>query len=313
MAALAFAILFQLGVAFAQPSQTGYLQVDSAQFRVFFHSQDAPNYRALWPQLRLGLGRLQMGLGIPLQDTVTYIITPNREEWRRITGGIPDWAQGISDPNHRVTILKSPRFGDPMHPFYVTAVHELVHLLLHGGHPDAYIPRWLDEGLAQILSGESLQLRTGLISAAVLSNRIHNFYQIEHVMNMPAQEAQLAYAESVTAVDLLVKTYGWSGVRNYIAALGSGLEPDEAFIKTFGIHLGEFEGQWFGYLRNTYRFSFFQNWEFYLGVLFLPFLALAGFFAWRRRRKILARWEEEEQARTVGAQAEDYPPPDDNV
>jgi hypothetical protein len=301
-------------MALAQSSPGGYLQADSAQFRVVFHPQDAGTYRALWPQLQSGLERLQMSLGIPLQDTITYFITLNHEEWRRITGGIPDWSQGVSDPARRLTILKSPRFGDPMHPFYVTAVHELVHLLLHGDHPDVYIPRWLDEGLAQILSGESLQLQTSLISQAVLSNRIHSFYQIEMVMSMPAQEAHQAYAESVTAVDLLIKTYGWSGVRNYVAALETGLEPDQAFIKTFGIHLGEFEAQWFDYLRKTYRFTFFQNWEFYLGILFLPFLALAGFFAWRRRRKILQQWEVEERGYTIGSTSEDYPPPpDDNI
>ncbi|MFH1010393.1 MAG: peptidase MA family metallohydrolase [bacterium] len=313
MKALVSLILLLFGVAYAQAQPHGYLQADSAQFRVFFRPEDQGTYRALWSHLRASLPRIEFSLGIPLQDTVTYIITPNREEWRRITGGIPDWAQGISDPYYRVTILKSPRFGDPMHPFYVTAVHELVHLLLHGSHPDAYIPRWLDEGLAQILSGESLHLRTGLISQAVLSNRLHNFYQIESIMSMPAQEAHLAYAESVTAVDLLIRSYGWSGVRNYANALGAGLEPDEAFIKTFGIHLGKFEGQWFDYLHKTYRFSFFQSWEFYLGILFLPFLALAGFFAWRRRRRILAQWEEEERARTLGSMSEDYPPPEDSV
>jgi hypothetical protein len=313
MKALLAFILLWFGASCAQAQLNGYLQADSAQFRVFFRPKDKGTYRALWSQLRSSLPRLELSLGTRLQDTVTYIITPNREEWHRITGGIPDWAQGISDPYHRVTILKSPRFGDPMHPFYVTAVHELVHLLLRSGRPDAYIPRWLDEGLAQILSGESLNLRTGLISQAVLSGRLHTFYQIEQVMSMPPQEAQLAYAESITAVDLLIKDYGWNGVRNYTNALRSGLEPDEAFVKTFGIHLGRFETEWFNYMKKTYRFSFFQNWEFYLGIVFLPFLALAGFFAWRRRRRIMQEWEEEERARTIGSLSDDYPSADDSV
>lgn len=311
MATLAFVTLLQLGVVFAQPPPGEYLQVDSARFRVFFRSEDAGTYRILWSSLRTGVGRLETALGIPLKDTVTFVITPTRQEWRRITGGIPDWAQGISNPHHRITILKSPRYGDPLRPFHVTAIHELVHLLLRSGHPDAFIPRWFDEGLAQILSGESLRLRTGLISQAVLSRRVHNFYQIERVMSMRASEAHLAYAESITAVDLLIKTYGWDGVRNYIAALRSGLDPDQAFIRAFGIHLGEFEGQWFEYLHNTYRFSFFHSWQFFLGIIFLPLLALAGFFAWYRRRKILRRWEEEERTRTIGGRSEEYSSPED--
>jgi hypothetical protein len=308
--ALALVTLLQCAVALAQPFG-GYLQADSAHFRVLFRPEDSGTQRVLWNSLRTGVTRLETALGIPLRDTVTFIITPTREEWRRITGGAPDWAQGISDPYHRVTILKSPRYGDPLRPFNVTAVHELVHLLLRTGHPDVFIPRWLDEGLAQILSGESLDLRTSLISQAVLSGRIHNFFQIEHVMGMRAQEASLAYAESITAVDLLIRTYGWDGVRKYAAALRSGLEPDEAFIRVFGIHLGEFEGQWFDYLRRTYRFSLFHNWEFYLGIIFLPFLALAGLAAWHRRRTILKRWEEEERAGSVGGMSEEYPPGED--
>ncbi len=308
--ALVVATLLHFGVTLAQ-LPGGYLQADSAHFRVLFRPEDSGTHRVLWNSLRTGVTRLETALGIPLQDTVTFIITPTSKEWRRITGGAPDWAQGISDPYHRVTILKSPRYGDPLRPFHVTALHELVHLLLRTGHPDVFIPRWLDEGLAQILSGESLHLRTSLISQAVLSGRIHNFFQIERVMRMRSQEAHLAYAESITAVDLLIKTYGWDGVRNYVGALRSGLEPDEAFIKVFGIHLGEFEGQWFDYLRHTYRFSIFQNWEFYLGIIFLPFLALAGLAAWHRRRTILKRWEEEERARIVGGMSDEYPPRED--
>jgi hypothetical protein len=299
-------------LAFAQVPPNEYLRADSAQFQVFFRQEDAGTYRALWGGLYTGARRLETTLGIPLTDTVTYIITPTREEWRRITGGIPDWSQGISNPFYKVAILKSPRFGDPMHPFYVTAIHELVHLLLRSGKPDAYIPRWLDEGLAQTLSGESLQLRTGLISQAVLSGRVHNFFQIERVMQMRASEASLAYAESITAVDLLLKNYGWDGMRRYIAALRDGLDPDKASIRAFGIHIGEFEGQWFDYLRENYRFSFFQNWHFYLGVIFLPFLALAGLFAWLRRRRILRQWKEEEQTEIIGGTMEDHYDPDDD-
>ncbi len=298
-------------LAFAQVPSNEYLRADSAQFQVFFRQEDAGTYRALWGSLYAGARRLETTLGIPLRDTVTFIITPTREEWRRVTGGLPDWAQGVSNPYYRVAILKSPRFGDPMRPFYVTAIHELVHLLLRSGKPDAFIPRWLDEGLAQTLSGESLHLRTGLISQAVLSGRIHNFYQIEHVMQMRANEASLAYAESITAVDLLLKNYGWDGVRRYVGALRDGLTPDKAFIRAFGIHIGEFEGQWFEYLRENYRMSFFQNWHFYLGIIFLPFLALAGLFAWLRRRRILKKWEEEEQTEIIGGTTEDYYSSDD--
>jgi hypothetical protein len=301
----ALGVLLSASVSFAQTPPTEYLRADSAQFQVFFKQEDAGTYRALWSSLSSGVPRLEQALGIPLTDTVTYIITPTREEWRRVTGGIPDWAQGISNPHYRITILKSPRFGDPMHPFYVTAIHELVHLLLRSGKPDVYIPRWLDEGLAQTLSGESLQLRTNLISQAVLSGRIHNFYQIEHVMRMRANDASLAYAESITAVDLLLKTYGWDGMRRYISALRDDLDPDKAFIRAFGIHLGEFEGQWFEYLRKNYRFSFFHSLEFSLGFIFLFFLALAGIFVRLRRRKILKQWEEEEQRDIVGT-TEDY-------
>ncbi|MBU1937961.1 hypothetical protein KKG05_11230 [bacterium] len=304
--------LFLSSLAFAQVPSNEYLRADSAQFQVFYRAEDSGTYRALWSSLSSGAPRLESALGIPLTDTVTYIITPTREEWQRVTGGIPDWAQGISNPHYRITILKSPRFGDPMHPFYVTAIHELVHLLLRSGKPDAYIPRWLDEGLAQTLSGESLQLRTGLISQAVLSGRVHNFYQIEHVMQMRASDASLAYAESVTAVDLLLKNYGWDGMRRYIAALRDGLDPDKAFIRAFGIHIGEFEGQWFNYLRENYRFSIFQSLEFSLGFVFLFFLALAGIFVRLRRRKILRQWEEEEQRGIIGGTTEDYFSRDDD-
>jgi hypothetical protein len=54
----------------------------------------------------------------------------------------------------------------------------------------------------------------------------------------------LSYAESVSAVDLMVRKYGKSAVQKLVKAYGNGATDDEAFKAAFGIDTAEFNKAW---------------------------------------------------------------------
>ena len=217
------------------------------------------------------------------------------------------WTNGLAYAQRGVAILKSPGFGLQYGPFPTTAVHEYVHLLLHAGAPHAEIPRWLDEGLAQVLSGQLDYVQTNVLARAALANRLHSLSQLEGLMAMNSAEAQQGYAEAAVAVQLLQLRCGTSGMSNLVHELREGRDFDEAFTRLFGMSPGLFENQYFAYVRNTYKLTLFSDTDLWVPGAFVCLLLLAGVVMWRRRKKTLARWVEEEM-RARHEHGETWPP-----
>jgi hypothetical protein len=59
-----------------------------------------------------------------------------------------------------------------------------------------------------------------------------------------ADQFGLAYAEAVSAVDHLVKTYGGPALVKLVLAYKTGLTDDEAFDQALGVDLAGFQGGW---------------------------------------------------------------------
>ncbi|MEI7745649.1 MAG: hypothetical protein WCK58_18075, partial [Chloroflexota bacterium] len=59
-----------------------------------------------------------------------------------------------------------------------------------------------------------------------------------------AQKTYLAYSESVSAIDYLVRTYSKASLLALVAAYKEGLTDDEAFSKVLGVDLAGFQAGW---------------------------------------------------------------------
>lgn len=292
--------------ASGQSREKDYISQDSSRFRIWYCPEDEAVVRDLWKIFHSRIPLLELQLRLSLSDTVNFIVTPSKEEWQRLTGGAPLWANGIANPQRKVAVLKSPRFSIQYGPLANTAVHEYVHLLTQTGAKDMDLPRWLDEGMAEVLAGQLEFMSHVQLGRAASANRLHSLWQIQHVMAMPEQEAQLAYAESAIAVELLVSRFGWPGVANLISALRQGTPFDEAFSRTFGVSVGMFESEYIAYVMKSYRLSWLMDTEIWVSALFVIGVFAAGFAAWRRRKKTVRKWEEEQERTTTG---ETNPPP----
>ncbi|HEY3294498.1 MAG TPA: peptidase MA family metallohydrolase [bacterium] len=283
------------------------MEQDSARFRILYSTKDAGVVRDLWRVLRERVPVIEQNLGLALGDTVRFIIAPDQMEWGRLTQGTPLWANGVAYSERGIAILKSPSFGQQYGPFPTTATHEYVHLLLHAGAPRAEIPRWLDEGLAQVLSGQFDYVESAALARAAAANRLHSFRQLESMLAMSGLEARQGYAESAVAVQLLQLRYGMSGLSNLVHELRTGQDYDEAFARIFGVSSGSFENQYVAYIKSTYRLSLIGDTELWLSGLFVLLVLAAGTAMWYRRRRTLAKWKDEEMG-THGGPRETWPP-----
>jgi hypothetical protein len=124
--------------------------------------------------------------------------------------------------------------------------HELTHLVINtaAGNPYHPMPRWLNEGLAVYESQGYDTSDRGLVSDAVSSGALIPLEGLVGQFPTSADGFFQAYAESVSAVDFMVRTYGRDALVTLIRSYKDGRTDDEAFQKGLGVDTAVFAAGW---------------------------------------------------------------------
>lgn len=123
--------------------------------------------------------------------------------------------------------------------------HELTHLVFNTAvdNPYHFPPRWLNEGLAVYLSVGYGSGDRGEVNAAARDGTLAPLTSLGG--SFPnGDRFFLAYAESVSAVDYLVRTYGKTALTTLIRSYVQGLTDDEAFSAALKVDVAGFDGAW---------------------------------------------------------------------
>jgi Peptidase MA superfamily len=124
--------------------------------------------------------------------------------------------------------------------------HELTHLVFDTAvhNPYHFPPRWLNEGLAVYLSQGYVSSDRGDVEDAGRSGTLMPLTALIGQFPTTAERFSLAYAESVSAVDFLVRRYGRDALVKLIRSYATGLTDDEAFSKAIGLDVAGFQEAW---------------------------------------------------------------------
>jgi len=124
--------------------------------------------------------------------------------------------------------------------------HELVHLVFGDAveNPFRAPPRWFNEGLAVYLSQGYVASDRSAVEAAVKSADLMPLTALTGQFPTDPELTSLAYAESVSAVDHLVRTYGQEALLKLVDAYATGPTDDEAFTTAIGKDVEGFEQGW---------------------------------------------------------------------
>jgi hypothetical protein len=124
--------------------------------------------------------------------------------------------------------------------------HELTHLVFDtaAGNPYHFPPRWLNEGLAVYESQGYGTSDRDLVSGAVRSDTLIPLDGLVGQFPTSADGFFLAYAESVSAVDFMVRTYGSDALVKLIRSYKDGRTDDEAFQAGLGVGTAAFAAAW---------------------------------------------------------------------
>jgi hypothetical protein len=180
-------------------------------------------------------------------------------------------------------------------------IHEVVHVLLdqYAGPAAHWVPRWLHEGLAQVLSGDTyLGSREEDLLYPAITDRLLRLTELREDFPDDEDLRRQAYAQAFSFVGYLERRVGLKVV---VAAVKRCSDDDwyrGAFARETGYPLTDELQDWEDYLRHgsgaDWRFLF-NNCFAYLMIGGFVLLALAGIRRWTKDAHHRAKLEREEQ------------------
>jgi hypothetical protein len=128
----------------------------------------------------------------------------------------------------------------------VVVPHELTHLVFDTAvkNPYHFPPRWLNEGLAVYLSEGYTDAWRAAVEGAIRSNSILPLDGLGGQFPTTRDQFFLAYGESVSAVDFLVRKFGKVALVKLVRSYADGVTDDEAFTAGIGQDVAAFQGTW---------------------------------------------------------------------
>jgi hypothetical protein len=128
----------------------------------------------------------------------------------------------------------------------VVVPHELVHLVLDTAvdNPYRFPPRWMNEGLAVYLSEGYTPTDRNTVADAVDARELLPLTALTGQFPTDPSKTYLAYAESVSAIDHLVRSYGEDALWALVDAYAEGLTDDEALLRATGRDMAAFQAGW---------------------------------------------------------------------
>lgn len=185
-------------------------------------------------------------LGVTESKPVDFFIYADQASFYDALGpGTRENVGGQANPEIRTLFaLIPPGDGGALAADYVP--HELTHLVFDTAtaNPFHYPPSWLNEGLAVYESLGYDPENRSLVEEAVSAKTLMPLHALAGQFPTEGDRFALAYAESVSAIDFLIRTYGRAALVKLVRSYASGVSDDEALSRSLGTDVAGFQRAW---------------------------------------------------------------------
>jgi hypothetical protein len=186
-------------------------------------------------------------LGVTETEPIDFYIYADEAAFRSVLGpAIRENVGGLALPEIRTLFANI----GPTHVndswIRVVIPHELTHLVFRTATSNPYHapPHWLNEGLAVYLSeGYAAGARTS-VERAARDGAIMPLRALVGQFPTAFDRFGLAYDESVSAIDYLIRTHGQEALVGLIRSYSDGVTDDEAFSAALDVDVAGFETGW---------------------------------------------------------------------
>ena len=176
-------------------------------------------------------------LGVTDVEPVDFFIYSTEEALRgALAPGAREHVGGQANPAIRTMVGRIAPSEVESNWVDTLVTHELTHMVFADATHNPYHqpPRWLNEGLAVYLSeGYGIGDRSQVADAAG-SGALMPLAGLVGLFPTTYERFSLAYAESVSAVDYFIDTYGKDKLVQLITSYRDGVTDDEAFLAATG-------------------------------------------------------------------------------
>lgn len=186
-------------------------------------------------------------LGVTETEPIDFFIYADQAAFRDAIGpGVRENVGGLAIPEIRTLfgLITEGQIDDSW--VGIVIPHELTHIVFDTASKNPYHepPHWLNEGLAVYVSqGYDAGDRSN-VRAAIKDGTLMPLDGLTGQFPTDATGFTLGYAESVGAVDYLVRTYGKDALVKLIRSYADGRTDDEAFKAALGVDARAFSDGW---------------------------------------------------------------------
>ena len=294
---LLFVIFITFFLKIPCSGQTRYVEMSYDHFRIKYLPKDENRAMAGLQILKENQPRFEKFYGIRIQRFYSIIFPGSLPEFRHLTGGrLPEWSGAVFMPRQRYIVIKNPEWAVSNLQLETNLTHEVSHLYFYEKFGKKSLPLWFNEGLAEFLSGEKLNIRRGtLLANALFSHTLIPLGDIDSLLAFRAGRANLAYIESLSAILFLQHNYispgyEWQEFLNRVLAS----DFDTAIKDLTGMDMIDFELKWYRWVDKKYSWFILFNLENLVWVVMAVVLLGALYSLRYRNKKTLRRWELEE-------------------
>ena len=202
----------------------------------------AKRLRERYPEIR---ANIESSLGWKLLSPPKVFLIADREIFEKMSGS--PFISAFAIPSQHSIVIHLSSATSELYVLHETFEHELCHLLLHDHINDALLPKWLDEGICQWVSGSLGEILAGMGTAAGGIKLLRHPIPLQQLtVSFPRDRGSLiqAYQESRLFVEYLVAQYGKGSLLNLLEHLKEGAPIDQAFSQAFPKSLPSVQEEW---------------------------------------------------------------------
>jgi hypothetical protein len=164
-------------------------------------------------------------------------------------GGL-EWVGGTYYSDQNVILVFAPSGQQGVQIAQRAIPHELTHAVIHQVTDNPYgdLPQWMNEGLASRGEGQMLPPSADALSTAIAQRKLISLRALSGAFPVDSDEAQLAYAESYSAVSFLLDRYGRARVNQLLQVFREGVTYDDGLKRVLGLDQSQLDQEWRGWL-----------------------------------------------------------------
>jgi hypothetical protein len=185
-----------------------------------------------------------------------------------------------------------------------TFKHELCHLVIHDHVNEQVIPKWLDEGICQWVSGTLGEIMAGGASKISRIDMARRFIPLPQLaVSFPNDESSLhlAYRESLDFVEYLTAHYGAGGLRAILQRLQEGDSIDSAISRSLSRSFQDVQAEWIESMQKRSEWLVWASQNLYEIIFFImAMLSILAFIRLSAKRAAYSGSEEDDDDNGAG-------------